>query len=130
MRWRLWEGLRLGTPIFLVFQFQFVQRGPCRRACVRLGGLARRAAGRELRRVGKGAIDHATIGVMMALYHRDQRGGKGQVIDVALHEAVFNVMESLIPEYDAFGAGHASTAGQSSGLCSSLTVPCSNSSRV
>ena len=46
---------------------------------------------------------HATIGVMMALYHRDQRGGQGQVIDVALHEAVFNVMESLLPEYSAFG---------------------------
>ena len=47
---------------------------------------------------------HGVIGVLLALYHRDARGGKGQVIDVALHEAVFNVMESLIPEYSAFGA--------------------------
>lgn len=46
---------------------------------------------------------HGTIGVLMALYHRKVNGGKGQVIDVALHEAVFNVMESLVPEYDAFG---------------------------
>ena len=46
---------------------------------------------------------HGTIGVLTALYHRKVNGGKGQVIDVALHEAVFNVMESLVPEYSAFG---------------------------
>ncbi len=50
---------------------------------------------------------HGTIGVLTALHHRNanggRHGGKGQVIDVALHEAVFNVMESLIPEYSAFG---------------------------
>jgi len=38
---------------------------------------------------------HGTIGVLTALYHRQINGGRGQVIDVALHEAVFNVMESL-----------------------------------
>jgi formyl-CoA transferase len=51
---------------------------------------------------------HGTIGVLTALHHRNanggRSGGKGQVIDMALHEAVFNVMESLIPEYSAFGA--------------------------
>ena len=47
---------------------------------------------------------HGTMGVLMALYHRKVNGGQGQVIDVALHEAVFNVMESLVPEYSAFGA--------------------------
>jgi formyl-CoA transferase len=51
---------------------------------------------------------HGVIGVLTALHHRNanggRRGGKGQVIDVALHEAVFNVMESLVPEYSAFGA--------------------------
>lgn len=47
---------------------------------------------------------HGTIGVLMALYHRKVNGGQGQVIDVALHEAVLNVMESLVPEYSAFGA--------------------------
>ena len=47
---------------------------------------------------------HGVIGVLAALYHRKVNGGQGQVIDVALHEAVFNVMESLIPEYSAFGA--------------------------
>src|SRR5512146_2544874 len=46
---------------------------------------------------------HGVIGVLMALYHRDARGGEGQYVDVALYESVFNVMESLLPEYDAFG---------------------------
>ncbi|MEY4643287.1 MAG: hypothetical protein RLZZ596_118 [Pseudomonadota bacterium] len=47
---------------------------------------------------------HGTIGVLTALYHRKVNGGRGQVVDVALNEAVFNVMESLVPEYSAFGA--------------------------
>ncbi len=46
---------------------------------------------------------HGVIGILMALHHRHS-SGKGQVIDVALYEAVFNCMESLLPEYDAFGA--------------------------
>ncbi len=46
---------------------------------------------------------HGVIGILMALHHR-HRAGVGQVIDVALYEAVFNCMESLLPEYSAFGA--------------------------
>ncbi len=46
---------------------------------------------------------HGVIGVLLALYHRKVNGGAGQVIDVALYESVFNVMESLIPEYSVFG---------------------------
>ena len=45
---------------------------------------------------------HGVIGALMALHHRDARGGKGQVVDVALYEAVFNMMESLVPDYDLF----------------------------
>lgn len=43
------------------------------------------------------------IGALMALRHRDVNGGKGQVVDVALYEAVFAMMESLVPEFDVFG---------------------------
>ena len=46
---------------------------------------------------------HGVIGILMALHHRNAHG-VGQVIDVALYEAVFNCMESLLPEYSAFGA--------------------------
>ncbi|MEO8740074.1 MAG: CaiB/BaiF CoA-transferase family protein [Casimicrobiaceae bacterium] len=46
---------------------------------------------------------HGVIGALMALHHRNVNGGKGQVVDVALYEAVFNMMESLIPDYDLFG---------------------------
>ena len=53
---------------------------------------------------------HGVIGVLLALQARaksvsaDAPKGRGQVIDVALYEAVFNCMESLLPEYSAFGA--------------------------
>jgi formyl-CoA transferase len=53
---------------------------------------------------------HGVIGVLMAMQHRhatvsaEYPKGKGQVIDVALYEAVFNCMESLLPEYGEFGA--------------------------
>ena len=43
------------------------------------------------------------IGALMALRHREVNGGKGQVVDVALYEAVFSMMESLVPEFDVFG---------------------------
>jgi formyl-CoA transferase len=45
----------------------------------------------------------AAIGALMALRHREVNGGKGQVVDVALYEAVFAMMESLVPEFDVFG---------------------------
>jgi crotonobetainyl-CoA:carnitine CoA-transferase CaiB-like acyl-CoA transferase len=47
---------------------------------------------------------HGVIGVLTALHHREAHGGEGQFVDVALYESVFNVMESLVPEHDAFGA--------------------------
>ncbi|HEY6897531.1 MAG TPA: CaiB/BaiF CoA-transferase family protein [Rhodocyclaceae bacterium] len=43
------------------------------------------------------------LGALMALRHREVSGGKGQVVDVALYEAVFAMMESLVPEFDVFG---------------------------
>ena len=46
---------------------------------------------------------HGVIGILLALHER-QTSGRGQVIDVALYEAMFNCMESLLPEYSAFGA--------------------------
>ena len=69
---------------------------------------------------------HGTIGVLTALYHRKVNGGQGQVIDVALHEAVFNVMESLIPEYSAFGAVREPAGSALPGIAPSNAYPCTN----
>jgi len=74
-----------------------------------MGGLRHLTAepGRVPVRVGISIGDtlaslHGVIGILLALQERHQ-SGKGQVIDVALYEAVFNCMESLLPEYSAFG---------------------------
>lgn len=45
----------------------------------------------------------AVMGALMALRHREVNGGKGQVVDVALYEAVFAMMESLVPEFEVEG---------------------------
>jgi formyl-CoA transferase len=67
---------------------------------------------------------HGTIGVLTALYHRKVNGGIGQVIDVALHEAVFNVMESLVPEYSAFGAVRDAAGSALPGIAPSNAYAC------
>ena len=67
---------------------------------------------------------HGTIGVLTALYHRKVNGGQGQVIDVALHEAVFNVMESLLPEYSAFGAVREAAGSALPGIAPSNAYRC------
>lgn len=46
---------------------------------------------------------YSVIGILLALYNRDSSSGKGQEIDVALYEAIFSLMESLVPEYDKAG---------------------------
>jgi formyl-CoA transferase len=69
---------------------------------------------------------HGTIGVLTALYHRKVNGGQGQVIDVALHEAVFNVMESLVPEYSAFGAVREAAGSALPGIAPSNAYRCTD----
>ena len=69
---------------------------------------------------------HGTIGVLTALYHRKVNGGRGQVIDVALTEAVLNVMESLIPEYSAFGAVRGPAGSALPGIAPSNAYACAD----
>ncbi|MFO1295973.1 MAG: CoA transferase [Rubrivivax sp.] len=73
---------------------------------------------------------HGTIGVLTALYHRKVNGGQGQVIDVALHEAVFNVMESLVPEYSAFGAVREPAGSALPGIAPSNAYRCGDDAVV
>lgn len=73
---------------------------------------------------------HGALGVLLALYERDARGGKGQVIDVALYEALFNLTESLLPEYSAFGAVRQPAGGALPGIAPSNAYPCAGGEYV
>jgi crotonobetainyl-CoA:carnitine CoA-transferase CaiB-like acyl-CoA transferase len=66
---------------------------------------------------------YGVIGALIALRHRDVNGGKGQVVDVALYEAVFAVMESLIPEFSRYGFVRERSGGSLPGIAPSNTYP-------
>ena len=68
---------------------------------------------------------HGVIGILMALHERE-RSHKGQVIDVALYEAVFNCMESLLPEYSAFGAVRQAAGSALPGIAPSNAYRCND----
>ena len=66
---------------------------------------------------------HAVIGALMSLLHIRSGDGKGQVVDVSLFESVFNLMESLVPEYDLMGHVRARSGGALPGISPSNTYP-------
>ena len=66
---------------------------------------------------------HGVIGILLALQHR-HASGLGQVIDVALYEAVFNCMESLLPEHSAFGAVRGPAGSALPGIAPSNAYRC------
>jgi formyl-CoA transferase len=69
---------------------------------------------------------HGVIGVLLALRHRDQNGGQGQVIDVALYESVFNMMESLLPEYSVFGTVRQAAGSSLPGIAPTNAYQCAD----
>lgn len=104
-----------------------------------MGGLRHLTAepGRVPVRVGVSIGDtlaslHGVIGILMALQHRhatvsaEHPKGRGQVVDVALYEAVFNCMESLLPEYSAFGAVREPAGSALPGIAPSNAYACSD----
>ncbi len=111
------ESLLAANPRLIMLRLSgYGQTGPYRNrpgfgvVAEAMGGLRHLTAepGRVPVRVGVSIGDtlaalHGVIGILLALQHR-HASGRGQVIDVALYEAVFNCMESLLPEYSAFGA--------------------------
>jgi formyl-CoA transferase len=117
-KWGLgWNDLsRINPRLIMVRLSGFGQTGPYRDRAgfgaigESMGGL-RYVTGHPDRppvRVGVSIGDsiaalHGAIGALMALHHRNVNGGRGQFVDVALYEAVFNMMESVLPEYDMFG---------------------------
>jgi formyl-CoA transferase len=68
---------------------------------------------------------HGVIGILMALHER-HTSGMGQVIDMALYEAVFNCMESLLPEYSAFGAIRQAAGSALPGIAPSNAYRCAD----
>ena len=73
---------------------------------------------------------YGVIGALLALHHLRVNGGQGQYVDVALYEAVFGVMESLIPEYSASGHVRERTGSSLPGIVPSNTYPCLDGSYV
>lgn len=75
---------------------------------------------------------HGVIGVLLALQARqaticpDAPKGRGQVVDVALYEAVFNCMESLLPEFSAFGAVRQPAGSALPGIAPSNAYACAD----
>ena len=68
---------------------------------------------------------HGVIGVLLALQAR-VRSGRGQWVDVALYESVFNCMESLLPEYSAFGAVREPAGSALPGIAPSNAYRCAD----
>ena len=66
---------------------------------------------------------YGVIGALMALHHRDVNGGRGQLVDVALYEAVFSMMESLVPEFDVLGFIRERAGNALPGIVPSNTYP-------
>ncbi|MFN7086928.1 MAG: CaiB/BaiF CoA transferase family protein [Burkholderiales bacterium] len=135
-KWGLgWEALsRINPRLIMVRLSGFGQTGPYRdrpgfgAIGEAMGGL-RYITGfpdRPPARVGVSIGDsiaalHGVIGALMALHHRNVNGGRGQFVDVALYEAVFNMMESVLPEYDMFGLVRERTGASLPGIVPSNT---------
>ena len=78
---------------------------------------------------------HAVVGVLLALVHRERigadavgggGGGDGQVVDVAIYESVYNVLESIVPEYDGAGIVREPSGSTLTGIVPTNTYPCAD----
>lgn len=73
---------------------------------------------------------HAVMGALMSLLRVKTGQGDGQVVDVSLAESVFNVMESLVPEYDMLGHVRERSGGALPGIAPSNTYPTADGAYV
>ncbi len=133
------EALMAANPRLIVLRISgYGQTGPYRDkpgfgvVAEAMGGLRHLSGepGRTPVRVGVSIGDtlaalHGVIGILMAVNER-HRSGRGQVIDVALYEAVFNCMESLLPEYSAFGAVRGPAGSALPGIAPSNAYACTD----
>ncbi len=70
---------------------------------------------------------HAVIGVLLSLHHRRERGaGRGQVVDVAIYESVYNMLEAVVPEFDGAGIVREPSGSTLTGIVPTNTYPCAD----
>ncbi|HSS66564.1 MAG TPA: CaiB/BaiF CoA-transferase family protein [Gammaproteobacteria bacterium] len=74
---------------------------------------------------------HAVVGVLLALLHRKDGGeGRGQVVDVAIYESVFNMLEAVVPEFDGAGVIREPSGSTLTGIVPTNTYPCADGKYV
>ena len=74
---------------------------------------------------------HAAFGIVLGLLHRERgQGAGGQVIDVALFESVFNMLEAVVPEYDGAGVVREPSGSTVTGIAPTNTYPCADGKYV
>jgi crotonobetainyl-CoA:carnitine CoA-transferase CaiB-like acyl-CoA transferase len=73
---------------------------------------------------------HAVIGILLALNARQRQGTQGQVVDVAIYESVFNLLEGVVPEYDGAGVVRGPSGSTITGIVPSNTYLCSDGKYV
>jgi crotonobetainyl-CoA:carnitine CoA-transferase CaiB-like acyl-CoA transferase len=73
---------------------------------------------------------HAVMGALMSLLRVKTGQGDGQIVDVSLVESVFNLMESLVPEYDMLGHVRERSGGALPGIAPSNTYPTADGAYV
>lgn len=69
---------------------------------------------------------HAVIGILLALQQRGKPGGTGQVVDVAIYESVFNMLESVVPEFDGAGLVRGPSGSTLTGIVPTNTYACAD----
>jgi crotonobetainyl-CoA:carnitine CoA-transferase CaiB-like acyl-CoA transferase len=68
---------------------------------------------------------HAAFGILLSLFHRDRQAVKtGQIVDVGIFEAVYNMMEAVVPEYDRMGMIREPSGTTITGVVPTNTYPC------
>ncbi len=144
-QWNLgWEQLSADNPRLVMVRLSgYGQTGPYRDR-VGFGAIGESMGGiryvtgepdRPPTRVGVSLGDslaamYGAMAAIMAVYHRDVRGGNGQVIDVALYEAVFSLMESMLPEYGMLGFIRERSGSALPGIVPSNTYLCADGGYV
>ena len=73
---------------------------------------------------------HAIIGILLALQQRAKPDGAGQVVDVAIYESVFNMLESVVPEYDGASMVRGPSGSTLTGIVPTNTYLCADGKYV